>query len=382
MNLNNENVLEQLLDYQVPYIDGDINFWMIRTKKGYFFDEYIAESYVALGWNIIDSKTDIGSMKNEEIDIIKKNIIDIYGDKRPGQAINKCKRFIYELKEGDIVMIPGTQENQIAFAKIGEYYENNNLSEKEELDIITKIDREEVELYSVKCPYKKRRKINIIKIIRYSDLHIKLLKALSSYQGICNLNDYGKYILDIIYPLYYWREAYSLQMHVNTSKPIDLTSLTKVMQSVDFYGKKVLDENDLSVMLNLNSKGLVSFTLGKRNTDKSYDPQKDEEKYRSKGGVSRIITGLAILYFAIGGGQIANVKAPNFLDVYKQFRTVDIEMKKEEIDLEEKELDVLNKKIELYNKMKESGILDDDIAGCLDELQEYGSKLLIGNDEN
>ena len=32
--------------------------------------------------------------------------------------------------------------------------------------------------------------------------------------------------------------------------------------------------------------------------------------------------------------------------------------------------------------MKESGILDDDIAGCLDELQEYGSKLLIGNDEN
>ena len=57
-------------------------------------------------------------------------------------------------------------------------------------------------------------------------------------------------------------------------------------------------------------------------------------------------------------------------------------MKKEEIDLEEKELDVLNKKIELYNKMKESGILDDDIAGCLDELQEYGSKLLIGNDEN
>lgn len=166
MNLNNENVLEQLLDYQVPYIDGDINFWMIRTKKGYFFDEYIAESYVALGWNIIDSKTDIGSMKNEEIDIIKKNIIDIYGDKRPGQAINKCKRFIYELKEGDIVMIPGTQENQIAFAKIGEYYENNNLSEKEELDIITKIDREEVELYSVKCPYKKRRKINIIKIIR------------------------------------------------------------------------------------------------------------------------------------------------------------------------------------------------------------------------
>lgn len=37
------------------------------------------------------------------------------------KAISKCKKFIYNLKIGDIVMIPGVQDNKIAFAEVGEY---------------------------------------------------------------------------------------------------------------------------------------------------------------------------------------------------------------------------------------------------------------------
>lgn len=32
-----EEFIEELLNYQLPYVDGNINFWMVRTKKGYFF---------------------------------------------------------------------------------------------------------------------------------------------------------------------------------------------------------------------------------------------------------------------------------------------------------------------------------------------------------
>lgn len=305
------------------------------------------------------------------------------------QAISKCKKFIYNLKIGDIVMIPGVQDNKIAFAEVGEYYEQNNLNEDDEIDVITKIDMENIPLYSVKCPYKKRRKIKIIKIVNYTNLHVKLLKVLSSYQGICNLNEYGKYILDTIYPIYYWREAYSFQMHINTSKPIDLTSITKVMSCVDCYMKRVVGENELSIMLNLNSKGVISFTSGKRNLDKAYDAKKDEQNYRNKGKMSKAVAGIVGLYIVISGGQIGNIKVPNPIDLYKQIKTVGVEVEQEKINLENQKMDLENKKIEnydnklrLYKEMKECGILDDEIQSYLEELQEYGANLLMGNDED
>uniref|UniRef100_UPI00402958AE hypothetical protein n=1 Tax=Lachnospira eligens TaxID=39485 RepID=UPI00402958AE len=270
----NENFIKELLNYQLPYVNGNVNFWMVRTKKGYFYDEYINDSYVALGWNIIDLSTDIGSIEKEQLEVLKENIKNIYGDKRPGQAISKCKKFMYELKIGDIIMIPGIHDDKIAFAEVGEYYEREDLNEENEIEVT----------------------IKVIKVINYKDLHVKLLKVLSSYQGICNLNEYGKYILDMIYPIYYWREAYSFQMHINTSKPIDLTSITKVMQCVDCYMKKVVGDNELSIMLNLNSKGVISFTSGKRNLDKTYNAKKDEEKYRNKGKLSKTIIGIVGLY--------------------------------------------------------------------------------------
>ncbi len=389
MELVSKDIINELFNYQLPYIDGNINFWMIRTKKGYFFEEYIENGYVALGWNIIDLNTNVGEIKKDELEIIKKNITEIYGDKRPGQAISKCKKFIYELKIGDIAMIPGIQDKSIAFAQIGEYYEEENLSEEEEIDTITKIDREEVEIFSVNCPYKKRRKINVIKIIRYDDLHIKLLKVLSSYQGICNLNNYGKYILDMIYPIYYWREAFSFQMNINTSKPIDLTSITKVMQSVDYYVKNVMDEKELSVMLNLNSKGVISFTSGKRNNDKKYDAKKDEANFRNKSKNSKTVIALVCLYGIISGGQIGNIKVPSPIDLYKQIKTINIEIEKEKVDLElqkknleSKQLENYDQKLELYNEMKKSGFFDDEVEEYLEQLQQYGANLLMGDSEN
>jgi hypothetical protein len=385
----NENFIKELLNYQLPYVNGNVNFWMVRTKKGYFYDEYINDSYVALGWNIIDLSTDIGSIEKEQLEVLKENIKNIYGDKRPGQAISKCKKFMYELKIGDIIMIPGIHDDKIAFAEVGEYYEREDLNEENEIEVTTQIDMENIPVYSVECPYKKRRKIKVIKVINYKDLHVKLLKVLSSYQGICNLNEYGKYILDMIYPIYYWREAYSFQMHINTSKPIDLTSITKVMQCVDCYMKKVVGDNELSIMLNLNSKGVISFTSGKRNLDKTYNAKKDEEKYRNKGKLSKTIIGIVGLYIVISGGEIGDIKIPNPIDIYKQIKTVEIEVEEEKLNLEEQKVDLQNKELENYNnklkvykEMKESGILDDDIQDCLEELQKYGANLLMGNDEN
>ena len=39
----------------VANIDNEKNFWLVRTKKGFFYNEYISKSFIALGWNTIDA---------------------------------------------------------------------------------------------------------------------------------------------------------------------------------------------------------------------------------------------------------------------------------------------------------------------------------------
>ncbi len=33
--------------FTVPNIDKNTNFWMIRTKRGFFFDEFLQKQYIA-----------------------------------------------------------------------------------------------------------------------------------------------------------------------------------------------------------------------------------------------------------------------------------------------------------------------------------------------
>lgn len=40
----------------ITVVPDETRFWMIRTKKGYFYNEFIKEGFVALGWNIIACK--------------------------------------------------------------------------------------------------------------------------------------------------------------------------------------------------------------------------------------------------------------------------------------------------------------------------------------
>lgn len=46
-----------LNNVKIPDIPEETNFWLIRTMSGYYYDEFVREGYVALGWNIITKNT-------------------------------------------------------------------------------------------------------------------------------------------------------------------------------------------------------------------------------------------------------------------------------------------------------------------------------------
>lgn len=123
--MENQFNLDNIAYDKIQIIDKNVNFWMIRTKKGVFYQEYITKQFIAIGWNILNKKIITDNNDNDLKELLQNN----YSNKTPGNALNKCKNFIFQIKEKDIGIIIG--DDEVAFVKIGSYYESNNSYEKE-----------------------------------------------------------------------------------------------------------------------------------------------------------------------------------------------------------------------------------------------------------
>lgn len=64
------------------------------------------------------------NLTRSQSDRLKASIKATYDESKPGTSLNKCIRFCYELKAGDIAVI--VDNNRVAFAYIGEYYEEQS----------------------------------------------------------------------------------------------------------------------------------------------------------------------------------------------------------------------------------------------------------------
>ena len=136
---------EQL--FSIPSINKDTNFWMVRAKRGFFFDEFIRNNYIAIGWNSITKEMVSQNLTRSQSDRLKASIRSTYGESKPGTALNKCIRFCYELKTGDIAVI--VDNNRIAFAYIGDYYEETalNLTVELEKEIHSQIEKAKIRIW-------------------------------------------------------------------------------------------------------------------------------------------------------------------------------------------------------------------------------------------
>ena len=59
MNLNNYNI-------DIPNVLPQCRFWMIRTKGGHFYDEFLKNGYIAIGLNFINKSNLNQSFTNEQ----------------------------------------------------------------------------------------------------------------------------------------------------------------------------------------------------------------------------------------------------------------------------------------------------------------------------
>lgn len=349
-----------LLDkIKIPKISGETSFWMIRSKAGYFYTEYIKKEFIALGWNYIDSST---SFDGDNIETLKDAIKERYGDKIPMTSINKCKRFIYELKEGDYVVIPNEGSTEIAICIIGEYFEDSELDYLKELAAIRKIENGECEINSILCPYKKRRKIIPLLKVSTQRVGYKLLRAISSYHGLSNMNECAEDILNCVYNCYEYRDDLIYAINIAKNERIKARELSTLLYTTTELFCKLIDEDLLSVTINVNSPGKYVVRL-----EKGYQKLK-------KGSIP-----LIMLYLLIFGGSAFGFEfsgaLDSIIDAIKEIRMIDIEVETARVELENKKLENYNKTIELIESVKESEIGYDDLKEKIETISKLGKTL-------
>ena len=349
--------INDALEYTIRNISDNKWFWMVRTKKGFFFDEFIDNNYVALGWNTITQENDFGKSQEE---VLKESIKNWYGDSRPAGAINKCKSFIYDIHVGDYILIPNSGSEKIAIARAGEYYEDEKKGVKDELDVIPKIDNDEKEIIKVKCPYRKRRHIEVLKIISPALMSYNLRQAISNYHGLSNLDKYGEYILNCLYDCYIYKDNLNIAINVKQKNPLKPRQISKLLYSFTEFVCSISDVDNISTTINLNSPGSVRMKL--------------------KNAVLNITKAkwpLIFIFIAITGGKVKDAELPGIIGTIREAKMLNITVEKEKIELEKEKEEVktqqienMAKVLELYKAAEEEGV---DIEYILQQLETLNS---------
>lgn len=58
----------------IPVFDEFVHFWMIRAKRGFFFDEYVDNKFIAIGWNLIKASRINHTLSEDQEKELKEDI--------------------------------------------------------------------------------------------------------------------------------------------------------------------------------------------------------------------------------------------------------------------------------------------------------------------
>lgn len=319
--------MEYSLDYKqlassisIPEIKSNCRFWMLRTKDGYFYQEFLKEGFVAIGWNIITADN-----LKEDDELLKLKIENAYppNKKVPGNALNKCKRFICDLKKDDIILIVGS--NEIAFAKIGEYYEDNNpaWTSTKELEVHAQIETKTSTNEILRCPYKKRRKIELIRKIPITTITPILYKVLAANRhSLSEIKVYKDAVLESCYEIFIYEKKLSLVFHIDQNKPIKSTDYITFI-----YAATKLIPAEVTIKSSIHSPGEIILSI--------------------VDYIQLHPSCILALWLVIFGGNFKDFEITSIASIASNLINFKTNKELKQLEVEEKKLEIEKKKIEL-----------------------------------
>lgn len=301
---NKEELIELL---NIPKISSDRQYWLVRTDGGNLWEQFKADSFIAIGWNKIDISKIEESQTKPEVENELRNIIKMnYEITQPGKVINTIRRFFYDIKEGDIVMLPSECSNIITFGEISS-------------DAYT-YEPTEQEIDEGSCDYKKRRNFKFLKDVNRRDLDPLLFKMFQAHQTISNANSYSSVIDRTLENLYIKNNIVHLKVDVKVEEDVkakDLLALQNLILNCE--GCEVSD--DMVMKINIQSNGFIELITN---------------------NLGSILTAIVILQIVIGGGKIKDYEIPGILSFIKSCKDSKLEREKFELEKSKYEFEKQN----------------------------------------
>lgn len=238
----------------IPEIPVDQKYWFIRTNSGEYYDHFVNEGFVGIGWN----KVGLESLnKNIPLnEVVKENYPD---ENRPNHVANQISTLVSEIKKGDIVLIPSAKSTYIHFGIVEDEtaFEEEIPIELEDLD-----NHPELEFnYEGVCPYVKRRKVNWIKVRKRDNLDPQLYRLIYSQHTISSANQYSEYIDRALFDFFIKGENCHMVLHVEKKGNIKGNHLVRFMSDLlNIADKnKTEAEEEVDLKVSVQSPGTIEL---------------------------------------------------------------------------------------------------------------------------
>lgn len=255
-NMNDfKEELSQFFD-MIEAVPVDKRYWIVRTEGGEYFESFTNFNYVALGHDEISlKKIDDLRKSSKNLDELrfklKEHIENILPDRNAGLMAGQLIRFVYEMKKGDIVIVPSEGS---AYISIGEV-QQTPLMDVSDLDV-----------NRTGCPYRKRKKVKWIKTVAKRSADILLRNAMQSHQALNDITHYGDIVERSISDFFKIDDETSIIVNVNRQTNVPAPDLL-------YFGSDVLrlteglishynldfDISDIQIKINVNSEGKTQF---------------------------------------------------------------------------------------------------------------------------
>ncbi|WP_042461733.1 hypothetical protein [Neobacillus dielmonensis] len=249
-----EKLMELIEDYEIPIvkINEKRNYWLVRTQAGDYYQQFYFDNFIAIGW---DEFNDLEKIRTTEKSIIVKEMEVIYPEnKKPGLIYSQISRFLYEMKPGDVVMIPSTNSTHISFGVI------------ESHPFVQKVKESDIEEGA--CPFQKRRKIKWEKTIAREELDPYLYRMMQTHLTISNAGEYADAIDRTLHSFYLKDGRAHLVLQVKKEEEIAaidlIDSINNILEIVPFIEnpdnpEESFDKRVIDIKLRVQSPGIMEF---------------------------------------------------------------------------------------------------------------------------
>lgn len=236
--MKNMNPSSDYFSEKITIPDGR-NYWLVRTMGGDFYRDYFKGKFIAIGYDKITLKDikhansqGLGAQRNLT-ETIKNRYADSKKEINPSYAAAQILKFATEIKEGDIVIVPGkSHKRQVAIGVVkSKVYDTPLNDANNQKDV---------------CHFLKRIDVSWIKEDYRNLLNPQMQLMFSSRHIVSNVSDYAEYIDSTTNDFYEKDNNTYLVLRVKTAQEIsgsDFLFAGDIFQLVDEY----FEENGLDI---------------------------------------------------------------------------------------------------------------------------------------